>query len=350
MPLSAATPEPVEIDQVLSTFDAPTRVAIQENLVEFGNALAGRGPALNVGARQACPRRAPVLKPVMQQPRLAARPSSPRFIRALGADRRRGRAGGRDPGAAVRQPRHHLHRARRGRPPVHPGDDLRGAADRGDGDPHAAPDPAASSPTAPALFTDLRARAASAAPDLADDRLRARGRERRCSPTRPAQQAAGADRRVAPAAQRTTAAVRAGLSRLRPGDRQLGPTMQLRHPGADGLQLRDAALPQPRRPLHRGHDLRPLAAVHRLRPARRARTARASPSSGPPTAAAPTTRTSCTPTRIRTPRRPGRPASARPATSPTRPARSVFGNVPGNQGTNTENQDSTPDQADSTTP
>jgi virulence factor Mce-like protein len=47
MPLSAATPEPVEIDQVFNTFDDPTRAAIQTNLVEFGNALAGRGVALN---------------------------------------------------------------------------------------------------------------------------------------------------------------------------------------------------------------------------------------------------------------------------------------------------------------
>lgn len=47
MPLSAATPEPVEIDEVFSAFDEPTRVAIQENLTEFGNALAGRGPSLN---------------------------------------------------------------------------------------------------------------------------------------------------------------------------------------------------------------------------------------------------------------------------------------------------------------
>ncbi len=47
MPLRAARPEPVEIDEVFSTFDAPTRRAIQENLTEFGNALAGRGPALN---------------------------------------------------------------------------------------------------------------------------------------------------------------------------------------------------------------------------------------------------------------------------------------------------------------
>jgi virulence factor Mce-like protein len=47
MPLSRATPEPVEIDQVLNTFDEPTRVSIRENLVEFGNALAGRGVDLN---------------------------------------------------------------------------------------------------------------------------------------------------------------------------------------------------------------------------------------------------------------------------------------------------------------
>jgi hypothetical protein len=40
-------PEPVEIDEVLSTFDEPTQLAMQQNLVEFGNALAGRGPALN---------------------------------------------------------------------------------------------------------------------------------------------------------------------------------------------------------------------------------------------------------------------------------------------------------------
>ncbi len=47
LPLTAAKPEPVEIDQVFGTFDAPTRRAIQGNLTEFGNALAGRGPDLN---------------------------------------------------------------------------------------------------------------------------------------------------------------------------------------------------------------------------------------------------------------------------------------------------------------
>ena len=47
MPLSAARPEPVEIDQVFNMFDEPTRDAIQANLLEFGNALAGRGVNLN---------------------------------------------------------------------------------------------------------------------------------------------------------------------------------------------------------------------------------------------------------------------------------------------------------------
>jgi virulence factor Mce-like protein len=47
VPLSAARPEPVDIDQVFNMFDEPTRTAIQSNLVEFGNALAGRGVNLN---------------------------------------------------------------------------------------------------------------------------------------------------------------------------------------------------------------------------------------------------------------------------------------------------------------
>ncbi|HEU4978798.1 MAG TPA: MlaD family protein [Solirubrobacteraceae bacterium] len=47
MPLSAARPEPVELDQVLGTFDAPTRHAAAQNLDAFGTALAGRGQDLN---------------------------------------------------------------------------------------------------------------------------------------------------------------------------------------------------------------------------------------------------------------------------------------------------------------
>jgi len=56
--------QPVEIDELLSTFDEPTRIAIRENLVEFGNALAGRGPDLN-SALGRLPRVLEFLEPVM---------------------------------------------------------------------------------------------------------------------------------------------------------------------------------------------------------------------------------------------------------------------------------------------
>ncbi len=47
IPLSQATPTPVEFDEVLNTFDTPTREGIKGTMIEFGNALAGRGPDLN---------------------------------------------------------------------------------------------------------------------------------------------------------------------------------------------------------------------------------------------------------------------------------------------------------------
>jgi virulence factor Mce-like protein len=47
MPLSAYTPEPVDIDEFFDMFDEPTRLAIRQSLAGFGNALAGRGPQLN---------------------------------------------------------------------------------------------------------------------------------------------------------------------------------------------------------------------------------------------------------------------------------------------------------------
>jgi ABC-type transporter Mla subunit MlaD len=47
IPLSAARPEPVDIDQFFSMFDEETRTAIQRGQAGFGNALAGRGPQFN---------------------------------------------------------------------------------------------------------------------------------------------------------------------------------------------------------------------------------------------------------------------------------------------------------------
>ncbi len=47
VPISAARPEPVDIDQFFDMFNTKTRAAIQKNEAGFGDALAGRGPQLN---------------------------------------------------------------------------------------------------------------------------------------------------------------------------------------------------------------------------------------------------------------------------------------------------------------
>jgi virulence factor Mce-like protein len=47
VPLSQATPHPVDIDQVLNTFDLPTREGSRNNLTGIGGGLAGRGQDLN---------------------------------------------------------------------------------------------------------------------------------------------------------------------------------------------------------------------------------------------------------------------------------------------------------------
>jgi len=55
VPLRSARPEPVEIDEVFNTFDDETRQASRVNLLEFGNALAGRGQDLNTFIRELNP-------------------------------------------------------------------------------------------------------------------------------------------------------------------------------------------------------------------------------------------------------------------------------------------------------
>jgi phospholipid/cholesterol/gamma-HCH transport system substrate-binding protein len=55
---------PVQFDEIFKMFDAPTREASQENLTGFGNALAGRGIALNETIAE-LPRLFGLLTPVM---------------------------------------------------------------------------------------------------------------------------------------------------------------------------------------------------------------------------------------------------------------------------------------------
>jgi virulence factor Mce-like protein len=83
LPLSAARPEPVDLDDVLDTFDEQTRAAIQANLVEFGNAVAGRGFQLNAALGE-LPEALRQLEPVMRNladPRTRLGP----FIAAIAA-------------------------------------------------------------------------------------------------------------------------------------------------------------------------------------------------------------------------------------------------------------------------
>ena len=55
MPITAATPIPVQIDDIFNMFNKPTRDASSANLIEFGNAIAGRGMSLNETIRNLQP-------------------------------------------------------------------------------------------------------------------------------------------------------------------------------------------------------------------------------------------------------------------------------------------------------
>jgi phospholipid/cholesterol/gamma-HCH transport system substrate-binding protein len=81
IPLSQAKPEPVDIDQVLNVFDAETRRASQQSLLEFGNALAGRGPQVNAALGEL----EPALPPLERVMRDLGKPETGlgRFVRAL---------------------------------------------------------------------------------------------------------------------------------------------------------------------------------------------------------------------------------------------------------------------------
>jgi virulence factor Mce-like protein len=82
VPLRNARPQPVEIDQVIGTFDDKTRAASQSNLTEFGNAFAGRGADLNRAIEQLNPLLTNLV-PVMRN-LSDPRTQLPRLVTALG--------------------------------------------------------------------------------------------------------------------------------------------------------------------------------------------------------------------------------------------------------------------------
>jgi virulence factor Mce-like protein len=82
IPVSSSKPRPVEIDELFAMFDEPTRAAQRDNLNEFGAGLAGRGQSLN-DAIAVFPSLLGNLQPVMENlsdPRTDLRG----FVRGLG--------------------------------------------------------------------------------------------------------------------------------------------------------------------------------------------------------------------------------------------------------------------------
>ena len=82
IPIRQARPQPVEFDQFLSTFDDPTRKAQEVNIREFGDGLAGRGADLNRFIESA----APLLRDALPVLRNLSDPDTQleRLFRALG--------------------------------------------------------------------------------------------------------------------------------------------------------------------------------------------------------------------------------------------------------------------------
>ena len=82
MPLAASTPPQVEFDELVDTFDEPTRQAQTDNLNGFGTAFAGRGESINqaIGAFR------PLLRNAIPVARMLSKPQTglERTIQALG--------------------------------------------------------------------------------------------------------------------------------------------------------------------------------------------------------------------------------------------------------------------------
>ncbi len=268
LPLSAShcgnDPEcqPVDLDEVLSTFDEPTRLAIQRNLFEFGNAIAARGPALNAAIGEL----APLLQRLEPVGRILSAPSTRlgRLFQAL-----RDTAGEVAPVAEIQAQmfvaldttfgglanvaRPFIQQTIVKSPPT---EDTAIATL-----PTIRPVPGAQRrPVRGAAPGDQ-----GAAGKRADPRRRDRGRHPGAARRPQAQRRARADRGRAPRPRQRR--------RRPPGTRRAHPVQPgprsdaaVHHPGPVGLQLRDAAGPQRGEPAEPRRRRRDVAAVHQLRP------------------------------------------------------------------------------------
>ncbi len=337
LPLSAAHPHPVEIDQVLNTFDPATRHAIQANLVAFGDALAGPRAGPERGARRAPAAGQPSSSPspATWPLRRRASPASSTPLRPTAPPRwrrsprpRRSCSSHLDStfGAFARVARPFIQETISETPPTL--DTLTRTGPRiqsflG----HSA-----------TLFADLRPGIKSlseTSPEVAS----ALETGAKVLPGAPAlNDQLAADREDALRLRHRTRASRAASSARRSSSTPSRRRCEFVTPGADGLQLRVAPAPQrpePAQPRRRGRD---LAAVPdswaagrsaRSRRARTRRTARTAPPRHRPTARRiASRRTSSTSTRIRTPPRPGQPHVCAAGNEKYIPNKVVIGNPP----------------------
>ena len=316
MPLTAATPAPVEFDEFTNMFDDKTREAMRTNLEGFGDAFAGRGVSINT----AIVALRPLLRDVVPVARNLSDPDTQLEALRLHARRDGGdrRARGRDAGRAVRQPRHDDGRAARGRA-------ARTSRTRSPAGARRSTRRSGRSPSSGRSCSTPRGCSASCAPACA-----------RCARSAPIladalevgtptlRRSVALNRRLEPLLRElqdfaNDPIVPRGIDALDDVVRTLNPTLQHLAPGPAAVQLRDAVVPQRLLAAQRGRQERHLAALHHHRHAAGAQQRGRAGRRRPPTGRRPTT--TCTPTRIRTPRRPASRASARRPTSPTRAAR-----------------------------
>ena len=247
IPLSAARPEPVDIDQFFDMFDAKTRTAIQRSHAGFGNAFAGRGPQFNA-ALGSCAGTGRTQPAGAAHARRAGHPLRP-LLAGAGEPLGHRRAGRGAAGEHVRRPRPHLRRLRPRLAPLHPGNDRQGPADARRGDRRPAR-PAALLPRLGTLLHRPQARREGAGRNLADDQRGAAGRHPGAQPLAAPLRAADAD---GGSAARLPERARC-LQRARPLDRHQRSARagdQVHRAGADHLQLPEHRRDQPRRRVQR---------------------------------------------------------------------------------------------------
>ena len=328
IPIAAARPEPVDIDQFFNMFDEKTRLAIRQNQAGFGNAFAGRGPQINaaIGAlRLLVESGQPALRNLV-----APSTNFGGFWRALEDLSATVAPVAESNGQPLRRPRPDLRRLRPGLAPLHPGNDLEGPLDAG----RRQRRPAGAA-ALPARLRTLLHRASSRAPKRSPKPRRRSTPPRsagipvlNASPVFHAQLAPTADALLA---FQEAPGVFNGLDLLIDTNEVLGPAIKFIAPAQTTCNYLTLAFGNLASATSEGNSLGNWLGLHRASSRPPAPTTRAARPRLRPTGPNPTTTSITTPTR--TPPRPARPEECEAGNEPYKTGQTLIGNVPGNQGT-----------------